>query len=242
VRCAFAAAAAFVILSWGCNSSSTTSVVPGPTAPTSAASPRDVSVEGAALVFWNTALTFHARVTLADGRSVVPDKAEWLSSAPTIASVDAHGVVRGLSSGEATISATVGGVTGQQAVRVLPDYNGTWRGTDTLVSCEGYYCPQNPKPDTVELRVSQSGAAITGRIFFNGNFDDRFGYIVGHVETDGALILDRGFLDKSGRPDVPLLEWRTQLSQDGVTITGAYRAGWEDFRTIRSTITVTRVQ
>jgi hypothetical protein len=44
----------------------------------------------------------------------------WSSNAPTVASVDANGVVSGVSPGQATITATTDGVTGSVALTVLP--------------------------------------------------------------------------------------------------------------------------
>jgi|RhiMethySRZTD1v2_1073278.scaffolds.fasta_scaffold08592_7 Big-like domain-containing protein len=61
----------------------------------------------------------------------------WLSDAPGVATVTTAGLVTGVANGRATIYVVAGGRQGQQVVRVVPDYQGTWSGGLRVTSCTG---------------------------------------------------------------------------------------------------------
>lgn len=66
-----------------------------------------------------------------------PRETVWLSSDTAVASVDSEGLIRGSSEGEATISATVEGVTGQARVVVTGAPAAVWREHSCGVDAEG---------------------------------------------------------------------------------------------------------
>jgi plastocyanin len=57
--------------------------------------------------------------------SVVPGAPNWNTSAPAIANVNTSGLVSAFAVGQATISATIGGVTGSLGVNVTPNPAGS---------------------------------------------------------------------------------------------------------------------
>jgi hypothetical protein len=82
-------------------------------------------------------------------------------------------MVTGVSNGNATIYVVSGGRQGQQVVRVVPDYQGRWRGTLRLTSCSqtGIFvdidlCAEFPANSlySFELPLSQSGESMTATI------------------------------------------------------------------------------
>lgn len=206
--------------------------VSGPASPSAPiAGVAAVVVDGPSFVYRAATQTLVARVRLDSGELLAIEKATWASSAPSVAAVDKHGVLTGLSSGEAGITATVGTITGRLDIRVVPDYRGSWTGDLTLLSCRGYRC--NPRMVgqswRAELRLEQAGGGVTGRLLQSqGDYvSDFYGYLVGHIEQDGAFVVDRGLLDKWGGVDHRIATWRTMIEPDGGTMAGTYVIGDE---------------
>lgn len=72
--------------------------------------------------------------TMSNGQSQALT-AGWLSDAPGVATVTTAGLVSALANGRASIYIVSGGKQGQQALRVVPDYHGAWRGGLRVTSC-----------------------------------------------------------------------------------------------------------
>jgi len=88
---------------------------PGPTIAAVTISPADTNL----LVGQTLQLT--AEVRDAQGHQVTGRPIAWSTSAPNVVSVSASGLASGASEGEATITATVGGKSGQAKIRCVPD-------------------------------------------------------------------------------------------------------------------------
>ena len=218
-------AAALVILSVGCRARDVTTGTPA--SPTSALpGVQAVVIDGPSLVYWKSTVPLNARARLDDGETVSSEKAAWSSSDPTVASVDHRGLVSGISNGEAVISATVGAATGRFAVRVIPDYRGVWHGQTSGEYCGPWYsftCRWITGSWETYLRIDQAGASIGAFMYYPTDMNPEDGYLFGHVEADGSLVIDRGFCTRSGLSCAPrVTSWRTVLGQDAATLTGAY--------------------
>jgi Big-like domain-containing protein len=61
--------------------------------------------------------------------------AGWRSDVPAVATATDGGLVAGVANGRATIYVVSGGVQGQQVIRVVPDYHGSWDGGLRVTSC-----------------------------------------------------------------------------------------------------------
>ena len=75
-----------------------------------------------------------ATATLSNGTTQAVTSG-WQSDAAGVATVSAAGLVTAIANGTATISVSSGGRQGQQALRVVPDYDGTWSGTYLVTAC-----------------------------------------------------------------------------------------------------------
>ena len=73
--------------------------------------------------------------TLSDG-TTKPVTAAWSSDAPAVATVSQTGIVAPVAAGEATISADANARRGTLRIRVYPNFNGTWVGAETMISCD----------------------------------------------------------------------------------------------------------
>ncbi len=100
--------------------------------------------------------------------------AAWTSSDATVATVSAAGLVTGRRAGRVTITASTGSAAGQVAVRVVPDFAGTWSGPllRSLPNCAPISTAPVCDPDTssdvlltpVTLTVTQTGDIASGTI------------------------------------------------------------------------------
>ena len=96
-----------------------------PTQPTTSTMPlSSVQISGPMIVLTGATIQLAATVTTG-GTTTVASNATWQSQAPQIATVSSTGLVTGISSGQAAISATASGVTAQTFVTVQPPSTGT---------------------------------------------------------------------------------------------------------------------
>jgi len=130
--------------------------------------------------------------TLSSGQSR-PISAGWLSDAPAVASVTGTGLVRGLTNGRATIYVVVGGRQGQQVLRVLPDYQGSWIGSLQTKGCSETgvfdsidFCDQYSAGDRYIYRAGfeQSEELLTATV--------DYGSILGLFQPVTAPVLEDG--------------------------------------------------
>lgn len=103
----------------------------------------------------------------------------WQSDAPNIASITDAGLLTGRSNGQATIFVTSGGRQGQQLVRVVPDYQGSWSGQLSITSCTqtGLFVPTNfcgvflvGSSNSYSLSLAQSGDSMTALLSYGSPF------------------------------------------------------------------------
>ena len=115
-----------------CGGSSPTQPTP-PTTPLSS-----IQISGPMVVATGGTVQLVATITTG-GATTVASNASWQSQSPQIATVSSTGLVTGLSPGQATISATASGVTGQTFVSVQAPAS----GTTVLKACGTINAPGN---------------------------------------------------------------------------------------------------
>ncbi len=108
---------------------------------------------------------------------------EWRSAAPTIATISEQGIVSGVAMGDATISATANGVTGNLAIRVIAaDLSGV--GTTLADPFLGALVTNltGPVRTRVQAALAQCSTGLT-----DGNFTTLESCLAGvRVEVTGA--------------------------------------------------------
>lgn len=120
------------------------------------------------LLFLGATEAFQAVITFSDGSTQTITAGTWNTDAPSIATVDATGHVTGLASGNVTIAVDAQGVHGTKAIRVLPNYGGTFVGNLFLVNCSSSgWTPScstidDDLPHTLTFVLTQSGDSVTG--------------------------------------------------------------------------------
>ena len=107
---------------------------PGNPTPPGNPTATSISVQLRDVVLVGTNATATATATLSNGQTQ-PVTSGFSSDAASVATVTGAGVVTGVSNGEATITAASGGVQGTKRIRVAPNYEGTWQGTQVITSC-----------------------------------------------------------------------------------------------------------
>jgi hypothetical protein len=236
---------ALVVLLVACQTRDTpsgTPVSPTPALP----GVRAVVVEGPTLIYWPSTSLVQARVSLDDGTTVVSEKAAWVSSDPATARVDTRGVVTALSNGEAVISGTVGSASGQLSIRVIPDFRGVWHGQVSGDYCgpwQSMTCRWTTGSWETYLRIEQDGASVSGLMYYPTDMNPDDGYLFGHIETDGSMVIDRGFCEEDGRSCSPkVTRWRTSLSRDAVMLTGAFAVDMGPWEGVARALTMQRSQ
>lgn len=142
-------------------------------------------------------------LTVTSGGSAVTG-ATWTSSDNSVLTVSATGIATAGRAGRATVTATSGSLSGSLALRVVPDYTGTWTGGATRVqvtcstgSTSPVCVPGASTAASVSLTVVQVGDQLTGTLT-----DSAEPSVV--VPLTGQ-VLDDDQLAFSGRVDSPLL-------------------------------------
>lgn len=122
--------------------------------------------------------------TLSNGTSEVLS-AGWQSDAPGVATVTGAGTVTGVANGLATIFVLSGGRQGQQLIRVVPDYQGTWSGGLRVTSC------------------TQSGAWATERVCDDFRVNTVFEYTVSFAQSGESMTARASYGSPLEFPAVP---------------------------------------
>lgn len=167
-----------------------------------------------------------ATATLSNGATEAVTSG-WQSDAAGVATVSAIGVVAGVANGNATISIQSGGRQGQQVVRVVPDYDGTWTGTYLVTSCaeSGYFTDQRFCAGTlntsapVRFTLTQSGTAVSS-VFRLGQLS--FPATAPTIAADGSLATGDTTLAETVRI---VASWMLQQATAGA-LTGTTRQRW----------------
>jgi hypothetical protein len=166
-----------------------------------------------------------------DGTSA-PITPTWSSSNTGVASVDSSGIVRALSGGSATVTASFSGQSASASVRSIPNYSGRWYGGYKIVSCSAparwgqSYCNIIAGPTgsiyNIELNLGMSGSTVTGS-WRRGQLQ---GSVSGSVGSDGSLSLqgtESAYTSAGQLYSFSIRSWRT-------TINGAYMIGqWDSW-------------
>lgn len=103
-----------------------------PTSPTVDTTSVTVSLRD--VVLMGTTALATASATMSNGQTQAVT-ATWRSDATAVATVVSSGVVSGVANGEATIVAAFGGREGTKRIRVAPNYDGRWRGSQVITAC-----------------------------------------------------------------------------------------------------------
>lgn len=169
---------------------------------------------------------FSATATYTSG-SVEAVTPSWASDNAAVATVDGTGTVTGMSSGQANITASFQGKTASRALRVVPDYVGTWAGTWTVTSCQvqGNFRPDwcaplqgNSFPATLIINA-QSRDVVSG----GWTLQEANGTVQGTIATNGTLALTGSSLQNGVRIDIS--SWQT-ASPDNRSMTGTFTLTW----------------
>ncbi len=165
-----------------------------PTTPTQTPTTSSVSITATTdMLKIGDAVAFTASATMSDGttRTITP---AWVSSSTAVVTVDAAGTVRGMGSGQATISITYDSRQATQTIRVVPDYGGTWRGDYALVSCQAAgdfasagWCDDAPvgSVEQLTMTLTQTRDSVTG----TWTHSRMTGATQGTIEVAGTLVL-----------------------------------------------------
>lgn len=183
-----------------------------------------LTVTGTDLVRIGGSERFSAAATLSGG-AVETVSPSWSTSNQAVVTVDASGMVTGVASGQATITATYQGRTASQAVRVVPDYAGRWSGAWTVSNCQvqGAFRPdwcaavQGSFPAALDLQQSRDVVSGTWTL------QEANGTVQGTIAADGALSLAGTSLQSGVQIEVS--SWRS-VSTDNRTMTGSFTLTW----------------
>lgn len=183
---------------------------PPPTATSITVTLRDVVLVGTSAAATGTA-------TMSNGQSQAVT-AGWRSDVPAVAAVTDAGNVTGVSNGEANIFVVFGGVQGSRRVRVAPNYDGRWTGSQRITRCT----------DSGDLAgLCNEGGGVIGVLFpvglvarqpgalmVSGEFTiEEFGFptFSTQVEGDGAIRFSSVAVSDGVRAEV---SWQMNSTQD----------------------------
>jgi hypothetical protein len=184
-----------------------------------------------------TSLTLEARLT--EGTSpprLVP--ADWSSSDGRVVAVDRTGRVTAVAAGSTTIRAAFSEQTATLAVRVAPDFAGTWTGVRRVTACV------HPRPDfcvasyptnsvvTTTLVLTQARDRVSGTLRFSPPpLSSASAAVTGTISDTGRLTLDGTIISTpaSGATVTlgALADWRTEIEP----ATGVLRGSFVEART-----------
>lgn len=161
---------------------------------------------------------------------------QWSSSMPSIASIDQSGSVAGLTLGSTTITAVYQNLSASQALLVVNDFSGTWRGEYVVEQCnqlsgEGSsYCRFIVGVAfPFQLSLTQQGQQVSGTVNFYST-----GGRLGLTGPATGTSNESGTLELSGtagsvtveQPETRATEWRLTLGA-GNTLDGRFVADRE---------------
>lgn len=191
---------------------------PGGNATAISMSLRDVVLAG-------TTATATATATMSNGQTQGVTSG-FRSDATGVATVTDGGVVTGVANGEATITASFGGVDGTKRIRVAPNYEGNWQGMQIVTSCTA----------TGDFAgICEEGGGVIGESFpvgmrtrhpsdlsVSGEFTIEqlsFPTFTTTIEGDGAIRFSSTFVDEGIRADGT---WQVNSREVG-RVTGTIR-------------------
>ena len=156
------------------------------------------------------------------------DSGTWGSDNTDVATVDQNGMVTGVAAGEATIFVDVN-PRGELLIRVFPEFDGTWAGSDVGASCEdsGAFAGLCLGPDFPQVgeafphcsEFDQSEASVDAVIQGGGGLTAT---TTGSISTGGTLQLSTApFLPADPLVNVELQNWQFRADMP-TEMTGTY--------------------
>ncbi len=153
----------------------------------------------------------------------------WVSSDTSVLSVNAAGLASAGRAGRVTVTATAGSSSGSLAMRVVPDYQGTWTGgiarlqlTCAVSSTAPICAPGAVTSGTVELRIQQSGGQLTATLLDSAEPAVPVP-LTGQVEADDQMALAGRASPASQVLRVDVLTLRGTLDVALGAVTGSYQ-------------------
>jgi hypothetical protein len=140
--------------------------------------------------------------------------------------VDSSGKVTGVGSGQATVTVTYDTVRATRTIRVVPDYQGSWTGDYTVLSCSDSgsfhsedWCKAALRDAIIHvtLVLTQTRDAVTG----SWTHAEMAGTAQGTIEADGTLVLSGTGISTADKIPMTIAGWRTR-STDNKTQTGKF--------------------
>jgi hypothetical protein len=183
-----------------------------------------------------TAIVLEARLT--EGTSparTVP--ADWSSSDGRVAGVERTGRITALGAGSATIRATFGADTASMAVRVAPDFAGTWTGQRRVAGCV------HPRPDVcattyptnrqvaTTLVLTQARDRVSGTLSLSPPLASPSSAVTGTIADLGRLSLDGAIISTPATGASVTLGSLVDFRVDIEAVTGTMRGGFVEART-----------
>lgn len=198
---------------------------PAPAPPT--ASSVVVSLDSQILVGRTAQATATATLTNGQTQAVTTG---WQSDVQSVATVSDSGLVTGVSNGLANVYVVAFGAQGLKQVRVLPNFQGQWRGSYIVRSCtqSGYFTTVNAcgrdffvgSVAPTSMTISQNGASISGN-FFLGQIS--FTPFTGPIDSAGSVSFSGA---RTGASSISIdASWQINSPQDG-RITGRHTEVW----------------
>jgi hypothetical protein len=157
------------------------------------------------------------------------DHVIWSVDPAGIATVDRQGRVTPVANGMARVIATLGERSASSAVRVLPDYSGTWSGHYIITGCSGAADPRtcgrimfsvsegSRTRYPVSVVLSQDRDQVTGTLT-----DSVLPFpLAGFVRVSGALVVE-ATVPVTGLDPRRIVNWSSTVNASATQMSGAY--------------------
>jgi hypothetical protein len=186
-----------------------------------------ISLSALEFVRLNTPQRLVVNAMMSDGTTRVVE-GTWQSSDLAVATVAADGLVTGVTSGEATITAQHQSHRAERRLRIVPDYAGDWDGGYRIVRCaeggdwEGFCEGEDPAVEwSLELAFTQFGGEAGGLV---RAFEDVVVPVVGLIATNGRLSVT-GEINIGSEAEpfvVEIANWDTAAFDNNLLMSGTF--------------------
>jgi hypothetical protein len=151
----------------------------------------------------------------------------WMSSDPTLLTIDSDGNSTAIAKGVVTIIAQTS--TSQEAtlqVQVVPNYEGTWTGQAVMIACtdiggfaSARYCAQGTTPQPVTLTLVHENLSVTGTLSKSEGDGQLSGIVTGNVGTGGDITLTGTIsgLSRGANLAAALTSWNALVTDTSMT-------------------------
>jgi hypothetical protein len=182
---------------------------------------------------------YTVRIDLSSGEQPIydTDHVTWRVEPASVATIDAHGKLTPIAVGQATVTASTTGRSGQSRIRVLPDYAGEWNGAFEITGCSGGHdfreCGRlefglvgnGPGvraryPFTVSLTKFRGD--ITGTIRESRPSGDLTYPVTGFVRLSGELVLEATATLPNKAEPLRIFNWSSALAGGVGAMSGAF--------------------